>query len=121
MKIELYTLHGKQYKGIKNDGERLPTVYHIDTPDDLIMKLESLRKNKTRVVFDFGDTKTLQSWGEICGISGYIGRSKGYEAYYPILVHNSRSLGGGLLSTNCILSIKESRGKRLVYELKQSI
>lgn len=92
------------------------TSYHQDTPDALITALEQARKSKTRVIFDFGNTETKESWGESFDICGYIGRSMG-PIKIPILVYNSRSLGGGLILTQHVLSVKTSKGKRVLYSI----
>lgn len=92
------------------------TSYHENTPDALITVLEQARKEKIRVIFDFGDTETKESWGETLDICGYIGRSIG-PIKVPILVYNSRSLGGGQISTNRVLSVKTSKGKRVLYSI----
>ena len=92
------------------------TSYHIETPDKLIEILETIRENQTRVIFDFGDVKTKTSWGEVYDISGRIGRSTG-TVKIPLLIHNRRSMGGGALLDHCILSIKTSIGKVVLYQL----
>ena len=95
------------------------TYYHKDTPDKLISVLERCRKERTRVIFDFGDTATGRSWGESYGVSGYLGRSTGTQKIL-LLIYNSRSLGGGSLSTDCVLTVRESKGKRLLYSHNQN-
>lgn len=93
------------------------TFYKKETPDDLIIVLESARINGTRIILDYGDIKTKKSWGEVYDISGYIGRSTGLIKI-PILLNNSRSHGGGGILDNRILSVKTSKGKNLLYKLK---
>jgi hypothetical protein len=100
-----------QYKVING------TSYNQNTPQILIDVLEKCRLNKTRIVFDYGDTDTGISWGDVNDISGYIGRTTG-ENKVPILVYNSRSLGGGCILTDNILTIRESKGKKLIYSYK---
>ncbi len=100
----------KEYKVVNG------TYYHINTPDNLIEILERCRANRTRLLFDFGNTETKVSWGEIYDISGRIGRSTGPKSI-PLLIHNTRSTGGGALSTNHILSVRESKTKKLLYQL----
>lgn len=92
------------------------TSYHIDTNDKVIEVLERCRLNRTRIVLDYGDVETKVSWNEVYDVSGYVGRSNG-DSKIPILVYNSRSIGGGSLSSHHILSIKESKGKRVLYSL----
>ena len=91
------------------------TWYSSATPADLVAVLEGLRASRVRVVLDYGDTMTGRSWGETCGIRGTISRSIGPEPI-PLLVHNSRSMGGGALLDGCILTVRESRGGRLLWE-----
>jgi hypothetical protein len=92
-------------------------VFNKETPKKTALKIIELYENKKRVVFDYGDIKTGISWNQCYDIIGTIGMSKGfYDLRYPILVHNVRSFGGGAILTNCILSIKESKGKRLIFK-----
>jgi len=91
------------------------TSYRIDTPDDLCIILEGLRESQRRVTIDYGDVKTGESWGETYDISGRIGRSTGSRKI-PLLIHNARSRGGGALSDNCILSIRQSNCKTPFYK-----
>ncbi len=91
------------------------TSYEINTPDRVIEVLERCRVNKTRIVLDYGNVETKESWGEVYDITGYVGRTTGNKS--PILVYNNRSTGGGLILTDCILSIRESKGKRLLYSV----
>ena len=90
------------------------TSYNINTPADVITVLERARLDGTRIIVDYGDVETGTSWGEVHDVSGYVGRSTG-EIKIPILIHNTRSTGGCGMLTHCILSIKESRGKRVLY------
>ena len=90
------------------------TSYNQNTSQNLIDVLEKCRLNKTRIVIDYGDTDTGISWGEVNDITGYIGRSTG-ENKVLLLVYNSRSFGGGCIMTDKILTIRESKGKKLIY------
>jgi hypothetical protein len=100
----------KEYKVVNG------THYHINTPDNLIEILERCRANSTRLLFDFGNTETKVSWGEIYGISGRIGRSTGTQKI-PLLIHSARSTGGSAFPNDCILSVRESKTKKLLYQL----
>ena len=100
----------KQYKEVNG------TSYNTETPNQLIEVLEAARKNKTRVIIDYGNTTTKQSWNETFDTTGYISRSTG-RIKVPILIHNIRSTGGGSILDNCILSVKESKGKKVLYQL----
>lgn len=100
----------KEYKVVNG------TSYSVNTNDKVIEVLERCRSNKTRIVVDYGDVLTKESWNEVYDVSGYVGRSSGTYKI-PLLIHNSRSLGGGSILTDCILSIKESKGKRVLFSL----
>lgn len=92
-------------------------VFSDETPKACANKIVELYHSQTRVVLDYGDIATNKSWGETNHIKGRIGLSKGwYDLMYPILIHNSRSSGGTSILTNCILSIKESKGEKLIYK-----
>lgn len=110
MNITTTTAHGKEYKVCNG------THYHIETPDKVIRVFEECRANHTRIVLDYGDTTTGKSWGERYDITGYIGRTTGLHC--PILLFNRRSMGGGIPLTHCILSIRETAGKHLLYNLQ---
>ena len=100
----------KKYKEVNG------TSYHIETPDRVIDVLERVKANGTRIVIDYGDVKTGASWGEVHDVTGTIGRSTGFVKI-PILLHNSRSTGGLGILDHCILGIRESAGKRVLYSL----
>lgn len=94
-------------------------VFSNGTPLNTANKLIELMKTKERVTLDYGYLDTKKSWNEIYDISGRVGYSSGSHGLkYPLLVHNKRSLGGGLIITNHILSIKLSKGKKLIFEHK---
>lgn len=90
------------------------TAYHIDTPDNLVLKLESIRQRRERVIIELGDVKTKKPWWDI--ETGYIWRSTG-PIKIPICIYNSRSMGWGSLLDNCILSIKTSLWKHTLYSI----
>lgn len=88
--------------------------YNVETKDSLIYVLDRLRQSKTRIVLDYGNIETNESWGEIYDITGRIGITGPKKIL--ILVHNSRSLGGTGILTHRIISIRESKGKTLLYK-----
>lgn len=97
-------------------GEKdMPIAYNEVTNEKLIKAIERARTNKTRVRIYLGDIKSGKCWNEENDIFGYIGLSKGKQAYYPILVHNTRSFGGGNLGESCIIKMVESSTKRVLY------
>jgi hypothetical protein len=113
MKIETITAHGRIYKVCNG------TLYYLETPDRLIEIIEDIREKKIRIRIEYGDVNTGKSWGETRDISGTIGRSTGIVKL-PILIHNSRSTGGGVILTHCILEIRKSKGKELIYRHNES-
>jgi hypothetical protein len=93
-------------------------VFSQSTPKELANKIVSLMETRTRVILDYGNTTSNESWGEIHDVTGYIGLSGGaYNLKYPILVYNRRSIGGGSILTDCILKITASKGKEILYSL----
>lgn len=90
--------------------------YNIATDPNVIKVLEQCKHDHTRILLDYGDAKTNTSWNETYDITGYIGKSTGIQPIL-ILLHNSRSTGGTSILTHCIISIKESKGKRVLYSL----
>ena len=97
---------------------RYGTAYHIDTSNEVIEVLERCRLNNIRIVLDYGDTETGKSWEEDCDVVGRVGRSNG-SIKIPILLRNSRSTGGCHILDHCIIGIKESKGGKELYKLKQ--
>lgn len=101
----------KEYKEVNG------TSYSKDTSDKVIEVLERARANRTRITLDYGDVVTGKSWEECYDITGYVGRSTG-SIKIPILVFNTRSMGGGSILDNRIIKITESKyGGRVLYKL----
>lgn len=107
--------HSTTYQLIE-DGNNLPLAYHVETNRKVIDTLEYCRKNRLRVKINYGDIETGKSWNEEHDTMGYVSMSKGYEARFPILVHNARAYGGRSLMDNSVLKIQESKGKRVLYQ-----
>lgn len=80
------------------------TYYHTDTPQQVIDALENARLSKARVRIFYGDRDTGRDWMEENDVTGTISRSMGPKQI-PILLHNSRSIGGGGILTHCIVRI----------------
>lgn len=83
------------------------TAYHYDTPDDLVEVLEGLRSRGTRIRIYYGSQDTGLDWEEQYDVFGTIGRSTG-RIKIPLLIANSRSLGGGSLLDNAIVKIEHA-------------
>ena len=92
------------------------TSYHIQTNEKLIEVLEYCMRNNVRIVVDYGNVETKESWNETYDIKGRLGRSGG-NIKVPILLYNKRSIGGSAILDHCILSIKESKGGRVLYSV----
>ena len=88
------------------------THYHEETPDRVRQILESERHSGNRIRVFYGDSETGRDWHEENDVMGYVGRSTGIKPI-PLLIHNSRSLGGGAILDHCIIKI--TRDKRVLY------
>ena len=98
----------------KTQAER-ETQFYEGTDPQVMRVLEDLRKNpRTRVHILTGITETGKPWYDQCDTCGYIGRSTGTKPI-PLLVYNSRSLGGDAILTANILRIQTTTGK-ILYE-----
>lgn len=91
------------------------TSYHDETPDEVIRVLESARQNRTRLHISLGDQQTGRDWLEEFETHGYVGRSMG-PMKVPLLVSNTRSLGGGAILDHCIVRIRTSAGGRVLWQ-----
>lgn len=109
--METQTINGRSYKVVNG------TYYNAETPDKTIEFLEKVRKSGERIVLDYGNIETMESWGDVYDITGTISRSAG-QVKIPLLIHNSRSLGGGAILTHCIIKAYTSKGKRQIFSLK---
>ena len=107
--MSLQEINNRRYK-IRND-----THYNEKTADSMVTLLEHIRALQVRCRFHWGDVKTGQDWGDCWDVKGRIGRSGG-SIKIPILLYNSRSLGGGAILDHCIVKITGSRGGRVLYE-----
>jgi len=101
----------KKYKKVNE------TYYHIETSDKTIDFLEKVRQSKERIVLDYGNAETMESWGECYDITGTVGRSTG-TIKVPLLIHNTRPMGGGAILDHCIIRAYSSKGKKLIFSLK---
>ncbi len=99
----------KTYKHING------TSFDERTPDEVIRVLESARQNRTRLHISLGDTASGRDWLEEFETHGYVGRSMG-PVKVPLLVANTRSLGGGSILAHCIVRIRTSAGGRVLWQ-----
>lgn len=99
----------KTYKHING------TSFDERTPDEVIRVLESARQNRTRLHISLGDTASGRDWLEEFETHGYVGRSMG-PVKVPLLVANTRSLGGGSILAHCIVRIRTSAGGRILWQ-----
>ncbi len=86
------------------------TAYHADTPPQVIDILEKCLHSRRQYRFRIwdGDRNTGRAWGDI--ETGYIERSTG-PIKIPILISNTRSLGGPGLLDHCIVKIEYANKK----------
>jgi hypothetical protein len=77
--------------------------------------INHLYSSGERLRFWFGDTVTGKAWAEEHEIIGFIGKSTGIKPI-PLLINNSRSLGGGGLLDGSIIRIDRIQGKRTIYQ-----
>ena len=89
------------------------TLYPLGTPKAAIQTLDSLGGEKTRVKVALGDPITGRDWLEEFGTTGYVTRTGG--AHVVMLVHNTRSMGGSPLISECVVRIASSRKGGRVY------
>lgn len=109
----------KQYQGLLNLGVRheamLGTWFSHGTPQEVQDIIEQYRKNGLRLRFWLGDIKTGRAWLEEYDVVGSISRSTG-TMKVPLLIPNSKSIGGGAILTNCIVKIMGVESKRVLYQ-----
>lgn len=88
----------------------LGTAYHVDTPDKLVMLMETWRQYNNRITFHYGaDGK---EWGD--KESCTIGRSTG-TIKVPLAIKTVRSHGGGAILTHCVARV--TAGKLTLYQV----
>jgi hypothetical protein len=90
------------------------TTYTDETPQAVVDILERYRGSRTaRLAIEYGDRETGQWWSGV--ETGYVSRSTG-SVKIPILVHNSRSMGGPGILDSCIVRIYLARGRQVLWE-----
>ena len=91
------------------------TTFHDETPITVCNILNdaiSSRLSKRIRIF-FGDKETGKDWNEFYDNIGYVGRSTGLIKI-PLMIHNTRSTGGGAILDHCIVKITVD--KKTVYQ-----
>ena len=106
-------------RGFSTIGNRLlahcnSMWYENDTPDEVIHAINWLHRHKIRVRIFSGDIVTGRDWLSEFQTTGTIGKSTG-SIKIPLMIYNSRSLGGGAIMTNAIVKITAASGGRHVY------
>ena len=90
------------------------TTYNNETPKAVvdILEFNRLTRNdhgpRTRIRVYYGDAESGWDWGERYDVAGHIGRSTG-RIKIPLMINNSRSMGGPGLLDNCIVAIRTAR------------
>ena len=91
------------------------TTFHDETPIavcNILNDAISSRLSKRIRIF-FGDKETGKDWNEFYDTIGYVGRSSGLIKI-PLMIHNTRSTGGGAILDHCIVKITVD--KKTVYQ-----
>jgi hypothetical protein len=83
------------------------THYRVGTPAALVEVLERARVGQFRV-------SILYTWDDVPE-RGRVGRSLGPTLKVPLLVHNTRSRGGGEIHTPLVREVRTAAGGRLLY------
>ena len=83
------------------------THYRVGTPDALIEALERARLGRYRVAIVY-EAESVPEFGRV-------GRSTGPALKVPLLVHNSRSHGGGEICTRIVKEVRTAAGGHLLY------
>lgn len=109
MHIVEYAINGKTYK-VANNG----TYYNKDTKNAVIEVLENCQRRNIRIQVFYGDALTGRDWNEQYDTIGYISRSMG-PVKIPLMLRTKHSLGGGGLLDNCILKIRDTATRQVLY------
>jgi hypothetical protein len=88
------------------------TYFHAETPLEVCNALNLAKNSGKRIRVWIGD-RLGKSRLEEHDVEGYVGNSGG-KIKIPILIHNSRSFGGGALFDQCIVKIQGTDGT-LIY------
>lgn len=76
--------------------------FDANTPERVVNILLSYMDTQQRIRLFYGDSKTGRDWGETYNTMGYVRKSTG-QIKIPLLINNSRSMGGeGILTGNIV-------------------
>lgn len=101
--------------------------YDVNTPPEVIRALENARAGRYRIWVHYGYTSEADAangvgrkqpfldWLGEYDHSGYVSNSMGPQKI-PLLVHNSRSYGGGGILDGSIIKIRMAAGGRTLYQ-----
>jgi len=89
-------------------------AFEKGTPDGVRKALIGAWMKRLRVRIFYGNTETGEQYLEDLDVIGKVGRSVGHSKV-ALMVHNSRSLGGGQIDTDRILRITCTKTKRDLY------
>lgn len=90
-------------------------TFNNETSDKIKECIEYCYNSKLRIRIWYGDTKTGVSWLDEYDMVGTIERSTGQQKI-PLLIKNSRSLGGSGILCHCIIRIDVISSRRTIYE-----
>ena len=90
-------------------------TFNEKTCDKVKTVLTECYNNQCRIRIWYGDTKTGVSWMDEYDMMGTIGRSTGKQKI-PLMIKNSRSVGGGGILCHCIIRIDVIGSRRTIYE-----
>lgn len=90
------------------------TAYKEETCEAIVEVLERCRQQRIRIRVYYGGPDG-RDWQDEFGTTGYVGRSTG-NIKIPLVVYNSRSLGGGAMLDHCIVKIVTTKGKEILYQ-----
>ena len=92
-------------------------TYKAETPVEVqnILNQYTHRADKRRLRLYYGDAESGLDWLEENNCIGHIGRSMG-PVHIPLLIKNTRSMGGGAILDHCVVKIQDVDTKRVLYQ-----
>ena len=99
---------------MKNYKELNGYHFNVAAPDAVCEALSGIDRD-TRIRVWYGDPVTGKSFDEIYDITGYVSRSGGMIKV-PLLINNTRSMGGGAILCSCVVKVVETRSKKVLYQ-----